>query len=106
MYEVLQQKRGLVVIAGPQDSGITTTLYTVLDLLNRPELLLASVEEDIEYRLPHVAQTEVRADVGLSAAAVLRGVLRQDPDVVMLGMLRDRCGASCLTGGKTATCIS
>lgn len=93
IYKIFQQKKGLVVIAGPQNSGTTTTLYTLLDLLNRPELLLASIEREVGYRLPHVAQTEVREDLGLSAASALRGVLRQDPDVVFVGDVADQATA-------------
>src|SRR3989344_506539 len=86
---VLQQKSGLVVVAGKEGSGVSTTLYTLLDVLNRPNLLLASVEQDIEYRLPHVAQTRVGEGTGISPAAALRATLRQDPDVVMIGETLD-----------------
>ena len=85
----LRRKTGLIVVVGPQKSGVTTTLYTVLDMLSHPSLSLASVEETIGHRLPHVAQTEVQSAWGLSAAAALRAQLRQDPDVVMIDDVKD-----------------
>jgi len=87
--EALQQKSGLIIVSGPQGSGTTTTLYTILDLLNHPTLSLASVEEFVEYRLPHVAQTQAHKGLGLSTSAALRGVLKQDPDVVAVGDVKD-----------------
>lgn len=81
----LRERCGLIIVAGPEGSGVTTTLYTLLDMQNRPDRLLASVERDIEYRLPHVAQTKAAEGTGVSLAAAFRASLRQDPDVVMLG---------------------
>ncbi len=85
---LLHARRGLVAVAGPASSGRTTLLYTLLDLLNTPELSLASIEEKVSARLPYVAQTAVQE--GLTMAAALRAVLRQSPDVVMLDSITDR----------------
>jgi len=88
LYNTLHALRGLVLVAGGAGSGRTTLLYTLLDLLNTPELSLSSVEEQVAQRLPHVAQTAVTGD--LTMAAALRAALRQDPDVVMLDSISDR----------------
>lgn len=85
----LTHRPGLVLVAGPHHSGVTTTLYTLLDLLNTPEAALASIEERIEYRLARVSQTEVRSPAGLTMAAGLRSLLRQDPDVLLVGGIPD-----------------
>jgi type IV pilus assembly protein PilB len=86
----LHARKGLVLVAGTAGSGRTTLLYTLLDMLNTPELSLASIEEKVSNRLPYVAQTEVQPNSGLSMAAALRAALRQDPDVVMLDSITDR----------------
>ncbi len=89
----LHDRKGLVVVSGPQGSGRTTLLYTMLDLLNTPELSLASVEKKVASRLPYVAQTQADPAGGLSMAGALRAVLRQDPDVVMLDAVADQATA-------------
>lgn len=81
MHEALQKKHGLVAVSGV---GKTTTLYTLLDLLQSPQRFVATVEENIGHRLPYAAQTQVQEEVGLSSLAALRAVLKQRPDVVML----------------------
>jgi type IV pilus assembly protein PilB len=81
---VLHAKAGLIVLVGPEGSGTSTALYTILDLLSSSGRSLASVERAVECRLPQVAQTQIDEAVGLTAAAALRGALRQDPDVVAL----------------------
>jgi len=93
LQEVVHARKGLVLVSGPARSGRTTLLYTLLDMLNAPELSLASVEETLSARLPYVAQTAVDAANGLSMAAALRAALRQDPDVVMLDSITDRDSA-------------
>jgi type IV pilus assembly protein PilB len=95
LEDVLHARRGLVAVAGTDGSGRTTLLYTLLDMLNTPELSLASVEEKVSARLPYVAQTAV-AD-GLTMASALRATLRQDPDVVMLDSITDRDTADLAT---------
>jgi type IV pilus assembly protein PilB len=90
MHELLQRKSQFLAVCGPAGNGKTTTLYTLLDLLNAPHRALATIENHIEYRLPHVAQTQTRPDIGLSVLAGLRAVLRTDPDVVMVGDIESR----------------
>ncbi|MDO8518484.1 MAG: ATPase, T2SS/T4P/T4SS family [bacterium] len=85
LHEALERRSGLVLVCGPAGAGKTTTLYTLLDFLNEPGVALATIEEKIEYRLLHVAQTPVRSDIGLSTLAGLRALLRQDLDIVMVG---------------------
>jgi type IV pilus assembly protein PilB len=85
LHEVLQKQSGVLVVCGPEGSGKTTTLYTLLDEMNAPDISIATIEKTIEYHLPHVAQTRVRPDVGLTTVAGLRALLRKDNDVVMVG---------------------
>ncbi|HVV14817.1 MAG TPA: ATPase, T2SS/T4P/T4SS family [Candidatus Paceibacterota bacterium] len=88
-HALLRTRDGLIIVAGPLNAGKTTTLYTLLDILSERGVSVATVEENIEYALPHVAQTQVRSELGLTSAAALRAVLRQDPDIVMLGDVAD-----------------
>lgn len=88
----LSRRRGMVVVSGPQGAGKTTLLYTLLDLLQHPGVAIATVEEHVEYRLPHAAQTEVGR--GVSAAAALRAALRQHPDILMVGDVQGAEAAS------------
>ncbi len=81
---------GLILATGPTGAGKTTTLYAALHELNRPEVKIVTVEDPIEYRLPRVNQVQVNAKIDLSFARVLRSVLRQDPDIIMVGEMRDR----------------
>jgi energy-coupling factor transporter ATP-binding protein EcfA2 len=89
IYESLKQKTGMVLATGPTGSGKTTTLYTMLDILNKPEVNISTVEDPIEYQMPRVNQTQVKSEIGLSFANGLRSLLRQDPDIVMVGEIRD-----------------
>ena len=88
VHHVLLKRRGLVVVVGSVGTGKATTLYTLLDLLNTPEISIATVEAEVKHVLPRIAQTEVSD--GLSAAAGLRAALKQDPDVVMINTVTDR----------------
>ncbi len=85
VQELLDKKSQFLAVCGPTGSGKTTMLYTLLDILSAPHLALATIENHIEYRLPQVAQTRTRRDIGLSMLAGLRAILRTDPDVVMVG---------------------
>jgi len=85
----LKRTSGMVLATGPTGSGKTTTLYSILSELNVPERKLITVEDPVEYRLPGVNQVQVNEKIGLSFAAVLRSMLRQDPDVVLVGEMRD-----------------
>lgn len=89
IHESLKQKTGMVLATGPTGSGKTTTLYTMLDILNRPEVNISTVEDPIEYQMPRVNQTQVKPEIGLTFANGLRSLLRQDPDIVMVGEIRD-----------------
>jgi general secretion pathway protein E/type IV pilus assembly protein PilB len=81
---------GLVLVTGPTGSGKTTTLYTCLHRLNHPDRKIVTVEDPIEYRLAGINQVPVRPETGLTFAAALRAILRQAPNVVMIGEIRDR----------------
>ena len=85
----LKHAYGMLLVTGPTGSGKTTTLYAALNLLNRPETKIISREDPIEYRLPRVNQVQINSDIGLTFSTVLRSALRQDPDVVLVGEMRD-----------------
>jgi type IV pilus assembly protein PilB len=80
---------GMILLTGPTGSGKTTTLYTVLQELNSPEENIVTVEDPVEYQLSGVNQVAVKSEIGLSFADALRSILRQDPDIVMVGEIRD-----------------
>jgi len=90
IHESLKLKTGMVLATGPTGSGKTTTLYTMLDILNKPEVNISTVEDPIEYQMPRINQTQVKPEIGLSFANGLRSLLRQDPDIVMVGEIRDK----------------
>ncbi|KPJ93430.1 MAG: MSHA biogenesis protein MshE [Gammaproteobacteria bacterium SG8_11] len=81
---------GLMLVTGPTGSGKTTTLYAALNELNKPERKIITVEDPVEYQLPRINQVQVNAKVGLDFARVLRTTLRQDPDVILVGEIRDK----------------
>src|SRR3954464_11311538 len=87
---MLTQPHGLVLVTGPTGSGKTTTLYSALDLLRSPELNIVTIEDPVEYQLDLINQTHVHESIGLSVAKALRSILRQDPDVIMVGEIRDQ----------------
>lgn len=87
--EVLGRSAGMVLVTGPTGSGKTTTLYAALAEINAAELKVITVEDPIEYRLPGLTQVQVNDKIDLTFARVLRSVLRQDPDVVLIGEMRD-----------------
>lgn len=80
---------GMILVTGPTGSGKTTTLYTILKELNSPVYNIVTVEDPVEYQLPGINQVAVKADIGLTFAEALRSILRQDPDIVMVGEIRD-----------------
>src|SRR3954452_2528372 len=86
---MLAQPHGLVLVTGPTGSGKTTTLYSALDLVRSPELNIVTIEDPVEYQLDLINQTHVNEGVGLTFAKALRSILRQDPDVIMVGEIRD-----------------
>lgn len=89
MHDAMKQHVGLILVTGPTGSGKTTTLYTVLDILNQPDVNISTVEDPIEYQMPRINQTQVKPEIGLTFAAGLRSLLRQDPDMIMVGEIRD-----------------
>ncbi len=87
--QLISQPHGIVLVTGPTGSGKTTTLYAALTQLNTPTTNVLTVEDPIEYELPGVGQTQVNARIDMSFAKALRAILRQDPDVIMIGEIRD-----------------
>lgn len=89
IHDSLRQRIGMLLATGPTGSGKTTTLYTMLEILNRPEVNISTVEDPVEYQMPRVNQTQVKPEIGLTFANGLRSLLRQDPDIIMVGEIRD-----------------
>jgi len=87
--KAIDAPHGMILVTGPTGSGKTTTLYSVLQELNNPQYNIVTVEDPIEYELNGVNQVSVRNDIGLDFASALRSILRQDPDIVMVGEIRD-----------------
>ncbi|WP_413112659.1 GspE/PulE family protein [Thaumasiovibrio sp. DFM-14] len=85
----LQRPHGMILVTGPTGSGKTTTLYAALNELNQPQKKIITVEDPVEYRLPRVSQVQVNNKVGLTFSAALRTFLRQDPDILLVGEMRD-----------------
>ncbi len=89
IQEALRQTTGMLLATGPTGSGKTTTLYTMLEMLNTPQVNISTVEDPIEYQLPRITQTQVKSEIGLTFASGLRSLVRQDPDILMVGEIRD-----------------
>lgn len=89
MEELTKISHGMILVAGPTGSGKTTTLYTLLEKFNKPERKVITLEDPIEYHLPGISQSQINEKRGYNFADGLRAILRQDPDVVMLGEIRD-----------------
>jgi type IV pilus assembly protein PilB len=87
--KAIDAPHGMILVTGPTGSGKTTTLYSVLQELNSPQYNIVTVEDPIEYELTGINQVSVRNDIGLDFASALRSILRQDPDIVMVGEIRD-----------------
>jgi general secretion pathway protein E len=94
ILEDLQVTSGVILLTGPTGSGKTTSLYTFLSRINRPEVKIITLEDPIEYQLKGVNQVQVQPDIGFDFARGLRSIVRQDPDVIMVGEIRDRETAS------------
>ena len=86
----IKRPNGMILVTGPTGSGKTTTLYTIMDILNTSEVNISTVEDPIEYRMPRINQTQIYPKVGLTFASGLRSLLRQDPDIIMVGEIRDK----------------
>lgn len=85
----LRKPIGMILVTGPTGCGKTTTLYSMLEILNTPEVNISTVEDPVEYRIPRINQTQVNPKIGLTFANGLRSLLRQDPDIIMVGEIRD-----------------
>ncbi|MEO6001804.1 MAG: GspE/PulE family protein [Opitutus sp.] len=90
LANAVTRPHGVILVTGPTGSGKTTTLYTALNAVNRLERAVFTLEDPIEYRLPHIRQSQVNEKIGLSFSNGLRTLLRQDPDVVLVGETRDK----------------
>jgi type IV pilus assembly protein PilB len=89
IHTEIKKPNGMILVTGPTGSGKTTTLYTIMDILNTVDVNISTVEDPVEYRMPRVNQTQIHPKVGLTFAAGLRALLRQDPDIIMVGEIRD-----------------
>jgi type IV pilus assembly protein PilB len=89
LSEIVARPTGALLVTGPTGSGKSTTLFAALNQINRPEINIITVEDPVEYRLPGINQVQINARAGLTFAAALRSILRSDPDVVMVGEVRD-----------------
>lgn len=90
IYRNIKKPNGMILVTGPTGSGKTTTLYSVLHLLNKPDVNISTIEDPIEYRMERVNQTQVKPKIGLTFSAGLRSLLRQDPNIIMVGEIRDK----------------
>ena len=89
-YRMIERPSGMVLVTGPTGSGKTTTLYSALNYVNKPATKIITVEDPVEYRLPRINQVQVHTRIGLDFGRVLRTALRQDPDIILVGEMRDR----------------
>ncbi len=94
LHEATRLTTGMILTTGPTGSGKTTTLYTLLDILNTPDVNISTVEDPIEYQMKRVNQSQVKPEIGFTFANGLRSLVRQDPDVIMVGEIRDNETAS------------
>jgi type IV pilus assembly protein PilB len=106
----LKKPVGMILITGPTGCGKTTTLYSMMEILNTPGINISTVEDPIEYRMPRINQTQVNPKIGLTFANGLRALVRQDPDILMVGEIRDHETASlainaALTGHKVLSTL-
>jgi type IV pilus assembly protein PilB len=94
IHHAITQTTGMILTTGPTGSGKTTTLYTILDLLNTANVNISTIEDPIEYQMRRVNQTQVKPEIGFTFANGLRTLVRQDPDIIMVGEIRDNETAS------------
>lgn len=80
---------GMILVCGPTGSGKTTTLYSLLKLVDRPKINIVTVEDPVEFQIPGINQVSIQSDIGLTFASALRSILRQDPNIIMVGEIRD-----------------
>jgi len=89
LLAILEQPYGILLVTGPTGSGKSTTLYTALSRLNTQERKIITVEDPVEYQLPGINQIQVKSAIGMTFAGALRAIVRQDPDIIMVGEMRD-----------------
>jgi type IV pilus assembly protein PilB len=89
LRRVIRAPHGMILVTGPTGSGKSTTLYAAVSTINSPEINILTAEDPVEYKLPRIRQVHVREDIGLSFTTALRSFLRQDPDVILVGEMRD-----------------
>ena len=94
IHRATRATTGIILVTGPTGSGKSTTLYTILDILNTPEVNISTIEDPIEYQMPRINQSQVKPEIGFTFAAGLRSLMRQDPDIIMVGEIRDQETAS------------
>lgn len=94
VHKAMNLTTGMILTTGPTGSGKTTTLYTMLDILNTPDVNISTIEDPIEYQMSRVNQTQVKSEIGLTFGSGLRTLVRQDPDIIMVGEIRDTETAS------------
>ncbi len=94
IHRAVKSTTGMILTTGPTGSGKTTTLYTVLDILNTADVNISTIEDPIEYQMKRINQTQVRPEIGFTFASGLRTLVRQDPDIIMVGEIRDNETAS------------
>lgn len=94
IQRAIRRPTGIILATGPTGSGKTTTLYTILEMLNKPTVNISTVEDPIEYRMPRINQSQVKSEIGYTFANGLRTLLRQDPNIIMVGEIRDNETAS------------
>src|SRR5437588_9064827 len=87
--ELITMPHGIILVTGPTGSGKTTTLYSALNEIKNPSIKIITVEDPVEYQTPGINQIQVHAKIGLTFAAGLRSILRHDPDVILIGEIRD-----------------
>jgi type IV pilus assembly protein PilB len=90
IHQAIKKPNGMILVTGPTGSGKTTTLYTIMDILNTPQVNISTVEDPIEYKMFRINQTQVNPTIGLTFSQGLRALLRQDPDIIMVGEIRDK----------------
>lgn len=94
IHRATRATTGIILVTGPTGSGKSTSLYTILDLLNTPEVNISTIEDPIEYQMARINQSQVKPEIGFTFAAGLRSLMRQDPDIIMVGEIRDEETAS------------
>jgi len=94
LQDALRKPVGILLVTGPTGSGKTTSLYSMMEILNSPGVNISTIEDPVEYRMPRINQTQVNAKIGMTFASGLRSLLRQDPNVIMVGEIRDNETAS------------